>query len=75
VRGDVNTVRAHLADIRAEAPQTLTSYVAMARATLDRVVTDGRLLPIRAEKIRQVLDAAVEPTARPAGVPQRRIRR
>jgi predicted short-subunit dehydrogenase-like oxidoreductase (DUF2520 family) len=75
VRGDVNTVRAHLADIRAEAPQTLTSYVAMARATLDRVVTDGRLLPIRAEKIRQVLDAAVETTARPAGVPQRRIRR
>jgi predicted short-subunit dehydrogenase-like oxidoreductase (DUF2520 family) len=75
VRGDVNTVRAHLADIRAEAPQTLTSYVAMARATLDRVVTDGRLLPIRAEKIRQVLDAAVEPTARPDGVPQRRIRR
>jgi predicted short-subunit dehydrogenase-like oxidoreductase (DUF2520 family) len=75
VRGDVNTVRAHLADIRAEAPQTLTSYVAMARATLDRVVTDGRLLPIRAEKIRQVLDAAVEPTACPAGVPQRRIRR
>ena len=75
VRGDVNTVRAHLADITANAPQTLTSYVAMARASLDRVVTDGRLLPIRAEKIRQVLDAAVEPTAPPAGVPQRRIRR
>jgi predicted short-subunit dehydrogenase-like oxidoreductase (DUF2520 family) len=75
VRGDVNTVRAHLADITAKAPQTLTSYVAMARASLDRVVTDGRLLPIRAEKIRQVLDAAVEPTVRPAGVPQRRIRR
>jgi predicted short-subunit dehydrogenase-like oxidoreductase (DUF2520 family) len=72
VRGDVNTVSAHLADITANAPQTLTSYVAMARASLDRVVTDGRLLPIRAEKIRRVLDAAVEPAARLA---QRRIRR
>jgi predicted short-subunit dehydrogenase-like oxidoreductase (DUF2520 family) len=72
VRGDVNTVSAHLADITANAPQTLTSYVAMARASLDRVVTDGRLLPIRAEKIRQVLDAAVAPAARLA---QRRIRR
>ena len=58
VRGDVNTVRAHLADIAANAPQTLDSYVAMARATLDRVVTDGRLLPIRAASIRLALDEA-----------------
>jgi predicted short-subunit dehydrogenase-like oxidoreductase (DUF2520 family) len=72
VRGDVNTVRAHLADITANAPQTLASYVVMARASLDRVVTDGRLLPIRAEKMRQVLDAAVEQADRPAGVPRPR---
>lgn len=58
VRGDVETVRAHLADITANAPHTLPSYVAMARATLDRVVTDGRLLPIRAAKIAGLLDAA-----------------
>jgi hypothetical protein len=31
----------------------------MARATLDRVVTDGRVLPIRANRIRQVLDEAL----------------
>ncbi len=74
VRGDVNTVRAHLADITTNAPQTLASYVAMARASLDRVVTDGRLLPIRAEKMRQVLDAAVEQADRPAGVPRPRTR-
>jgi len=74
VRGDVNTVRAHLADITANAPQTLASYVAMARASLDRVVTDGRLLPIRAEKMRQVLNAAVEQADRPAGVPRPRTR-
>jgi predicted short-subunit dehydrogenase-like oxidoreductase (DUF2520 family) len=59
VRGDVNTVRAHLAEIAANAPTTLASYVAMARATLARAVTDGRVLPIRALKITEVLDAAV----------------
>ena len=46
------------ADIAASAPHTLPSYVALARDTLDRVVTDGRVLPIRAEAIRRVIDAA-----------------
>jgi predicted short-subunit dehydrogenase-like oxidoreductase (DUF2520 family) len=59
VRGDVNTVRGHLAEITAAAPDTLPSYVALARATLDRVVTDGRVLPIRAAAIRRVLDEAL----------------
>jgi predicted short-subunit dehydrogenase-like oxidoreductase (DUF2520 family) len=59
VRGDVNTVRAHLAEITESAPQTLPSYVAMARATLSRAVGDGRLLPIRAAKISGLLDAAL----------------
>jgi predicted short-subunit dehydrogenase-like oxidoreductase (DUF2520 family) len=58
VRGDLGTVAAHLRDIEANAPQTLPSYLAMARATLARVVTDGRLVPLRAERIRGVLDAA-----------------
>ncbi|MFT4262677.1 MAG: DUF2520 domain-containing protein [Nocardioides sp.] len=58
VRGDAGTVAAHLEDIRANAPQTLPSYLALARATLSRVVSDGRLLPIRAFKIGQLLDAA-----------------
>ncbi len=58
VRGDVNTVRAHVAEIAATAPDTLPSYLTLARATLDRVVTDGRVLPIRATAIRRVLDAA-----------------
>jgi predicted short-subunit dehydrogenase-like oxidoreductase (DUF2520 family) len=59
VRGDVETVRGHLDQLRATAPHTLPSYVALARSTLDRVVTDGRLLPIRAAKLRGVLDAAL----------------
>ena len=69
VRGDVNTVSAHLADLASSAPQTLPTYLALARATLDRALTDGRLLPIRAARMRQVLDSAtgssaVPPTAR-----------
>jgi predicted short-subunit dehydrogenase-like oxidoreductase (DUF2520 family) len=61
VRGDVETVRTHLAEVAANAPDTLPSYVAMARATLDRVVTDGRVLPIRAATMRRVLDEASAP--------------
>ena len=58
VRGDVNTVAAHLADLAVRAPDTLPTYLALARATLDRAVLDGRVLPIRAARIRQVLDDA-----------------
>ncbi|WP_104105688.1 DUF2520 domain-containing protein [Nocardioides sp. 616] len=65
VRGDVQTVAAHLAEIEAAAPQTLSSYVAMARSTLDRVVTDSRLLPIRAERIRRLLDGVPHPVRSP----------
>ncbi len=59
VRGDVRTVQAHLADIAETAPATIPSYVAMAKATADRAVLDGRLLPIRAGKIVGLLDEAL----------------
>ena len=65
VRGDVETVRAHLADISETAPGTLESYVVMARATANRAVVDGRLLPIRAAKLVGVLNDAL------ASVPSR----
>ncbi len=70
VRGDVETVRAHVADIAATSPETLESYVVMARATANRAVLDGRLLPIRAAKLVGVLNDAlaalpVVPVARP----------
>jgi predicted short-subunit dehydrogenase-like oxidoreductase (DUF2520 family) len=64
VRGDVGTVRAHVQDIAANAPDTLPSYVAMARATANRAVLDGRLLPIRAAKIIGVLNDALVPLGR-----------
>ena len=51
VRGDVETVRAHLAGHRRDRPDTLPSYVALARATANTAVLDGRLLPIRAAKL------------------------
>jgi predicted short-subunit dehydrogenase-like oxidoreductase (DUF2520 family) len=70
VRGDVNTVRAHLTEIASNAPDTLPSYVALARATLDRVVTDGRVLPIRAAAISRVLDQAVAADVPVRGTPQ-----
>lgn len=59
VRGDVETVRAHLADLAVTSPATLESYVAMARATATRAVLDGRLLPIRAAKLLALLDDAL----------------
>jgi predicted short-subunit dehydrogenase-like oxidoreductase (DUF2520 family) len=71
VRGDVNTVRAHLADISANAPQTLSSYVVLARDTLGRAVTDGRVLPIRAAAILRALDAAERDAAAPSHLRRR----
>ncbi len=68
VRGDINTVAAHLADITAHAPHTLGSYVAMARATLGRVIADGRLVPLRGMRIAQLLAEAEARVA--AGMPQ-----
>ncbi len=59
VRGDVRTVQAHLHDIAENAPATVPSYVAMAKATADRAVLDGRLLPIRAARLVSLLDEAL----------------
>lgn len=74
VRGDVATVRAHLADLRSEAPDTIDSYLALARQTLERVVLDGRLVPLRAAAIRAVLDeAAADRDAAPAPRATRRL--
>ncbi len=65
VRGDVETVRAHLADIARTSPGTLGSYVALARATANRAVVDGRLLPLRAAKLVSILNDAL-PAETPA---------
>jgi predicted short-subunit dehydrogenase-like oxidoreductase (DUF2520 family) len=72
VRGDVNTVAGHLAEIAETAPATIPSYVAMAKATADRAVLDGRLLPIRAAKIVRLLDEALERVEHPSVLPSHR---
>jgi len=78
VRGDVETVRAHVADIAATSPATLETYVAMARATANRAVLDGRLLPIRAAKLVGVLNdglVTAPVTAPPATAARTRVPR
>ena len=60
VRGDVETVRAHLEVMARTQPSTIPSYVALARATANTAVLDGRLLPIRAAKLVGVLNDALE---------------
>lgn len=69
VRGDVNTVHAHLADIARVAPATIPSYVELAKATADRALLDGRLLPIRAVKIVRLLDEALAAVEHPQALP------
>jgi predicted short-subunit dehydrogenase-like oxidoreductase (DUF2520 family) len=66
VRGDVETVRAHVAHIAVAAPATLESYVVLARATANRAVLDGRLLPIRAAKLIGILNDALVPATQPS---------
>jgi len=71
VRGDAGTVAAHLEDLAVNAPQTLPSYVAMARATLQRAVADGRVSALRARTISTLLDAAAPaPSPTPHEVPR-----
>src|SRR3954463_1860371 len=56
VRGDVRTVEAHLQAMATADPSTVETYVAMARATVDRAVVMGRLEPRRAAELVDVLD-------------------
>lgn len=63
VRGDVETVRAHLDAIARTRPATLSAYVALGRATANGAVLDGRLLPIRAAKLVGVLNDALDRVA------------
>jgi predicted short-subunit dehydrogenase-like oxidoreductase (DUF2520 family) len=63
VRGDVETVRAHVTDIAETTPGALESYVVLARATANRAVADGRLLPIRAAKLVGILNDALRPAS------------
>jgi predicted short-subunit dehydrogenase-like oxidoreductase (DUF2520 family) len=54
-RGDATTVAAHLQALRAQAPDQVASYVAMARRTAHRAEAAGRITPAQANSVRQVL--------------------
>jgi predicted short-subunit dehydrogenase-like oxidoreductase (DUF2520 family) len=53
-RGDVATVRMHLATLTQDAPETVPSYIAMARRTAERALSAGRL---NAEQAREIAEA------------------
>ncbi len=58
VRGDLQTVRAHLHSLAVASPSTLESYVVLARATANRAVAAGRLEPRRAAALIELLNDA-----------------
>ncbi|HEY7049430.1 MAG TPA: DUF2520 domain-containing protein [Jatrophihabitantaceae bacterium] len=54
-RGDVATVRSHLATLAEDAPETVAAYVAMARRTAERAAASGRLSSEQADTMREAL--------------------
>ena len=54
-RGDAGTVRTHLATLSVHTPGGVPAYVAMARRTADRAIGAGRLKPVDAEPLLDVL--------------------
>ncbi|WP_263166981.1 Rossmann-like and DUF2520 domain-containing protein [Streptomyces sp. SCSIO ZS0520] len=69
-RGDAGTVAAHVAELRAHAPETVPGYLAMARATADRALAHGLLKAELAEDLLDVLAAPPgSPTAAEGGSP------
>ena len=58
VRGDIGTVRKHLAALEASAPHVLPLYRELALLSLPLAVEKGALSPIRAEEIKSILKAS-----------------
>jgi predicted short-subunit dehydrogenase-like oxidoreductase (DUF2520 family) len=54
-RGDAGTVRTHLETLGTHSPGGVPAYVAMARRTADRAIASGRLRPLDADGLLQVL--------------------
>lgn len=57
VRGDAETVRAHLSALAVRSPRSVPAYRALARLTADRALDAGQLDPSRAEALLGVLAA------------------
>lgn len=63
VRGDLQTVAAHLVALSDAPRDVMESYVVLARATAHSAVADGRLEPRRAAALTALLDDALTGTA------------
>ncbi|GAB7041625.1 MULTISPECIES: Rossmann-like and DUF2520 domain-containing protein [Catenuloplanes] len=61
-RGDAGTVARHLAELTEVAPDSVATYRALARRTADRAISAGRLRPVDAEPLLDVLADAREGT-------------
>jgi predicted short-subunit dehydrogenase-like oxidoreductase (DUF2520 family) len=66
-RGDVGTLRSHLAALRTHAPGVLPLYVAAAEREIELAATRGALAPEAAERMRSMLRSALQ--AEPEPVP------
>lgn len=55
VRGDAGTIAAHVAALRAAAPELLDSYAAMTRAGVEVALATGRIDASQAERLRRAL--------------------
>ncbi len=56
-RGDASTVAGHVAALRTADPPIAQTYVALARATAERALVDGRLKPEQVEALLEALAA------------------
>jgi predicted short-subunit dehydrogenase-like oxidoreductase (DUF2520 family) len=54
-RGDAGTIARHLDRLTATSPESVPSYLALARRTADRAIAAGRLRPLDAEPLLDVL--------------------
>src|SRR4029079_5569894 len=54
-RGDAGTVARHLAALDAVAPGSVPPYLALARRSADRAIAAGRLPPVGADPLLEVL--------------------
>jgi predicted short-subunit dehydrogenase-like oxidoreductase (DUF2520 family) len=65
VRGDAGSVAAHVAELRRSAPETVASYIALARLTADRALAAGMLSSDSAEALLDVLGGPGSPEGTP----------
>ena len=67
VRGDLGTIRKHIAALSSLAPEMLPTYCRMALTALPYALEKGRVPDERAAQIRELLETALEQDAENTG--------